>query len=264
MMIDLHCHIIPGIDDGAPTLEASLAMAEAAAKDGITIIVATPHIITGLYETTKQAILEGVERLNQIISQEGLPVEILPGSEVHIEPDLPGRIQDQEVLTINNTGRYLLVELPSAFVPDYTADVLYQIQLLGITPIIAHPERNASLMRNHAALKEMVVRGVLTQITSASITGYFGRRVRRTALELIAEGLGHMIATDGHAEKGRTTQMREAFQIIEKYWGTDIAGQMTRDIPLAVCKGTEVVLPVINERKKSPWKYCLASKLKLF
>ena len=130
-------------------------------------------------------------------------MEVLPGAEYRLEPDLPERLPRGGLLTLNDAGRHLLVELPGAFLPPYTERVLYELQLLGVTPVIAHPERNAAVARNPAFLRRLVSRGMLVQVTADSVTGRFGREARHLALSLLKEGLAHLVASDAHYLNGR-------------------------------------------------------------
>lgn len=249
-MIDLHAHIIPGIDDGARDLEQSLAMAEVAVKDDISIIVATPHVISGVFDNSKSHILQAVADLNEILASEKIPLQILPGAEYRLEPDLPRRLAAGELLTINDTGRYLLVELPAAMVPDYTGRILYDLQLQGITPIIAHPERNVGFEQDPELLQGLISRGILTQITSTSITGQFGKSVKKTALKLLQEGSAHLIASDAHSSHGRSPVLSGAFLELENRWGTDYARTLTAENPRLIIAGlpVETIMPAAIRR----------------
>ena len=255
-LIDIHTHILAGLDDGAKDIEHSLAMAEVAVKDGITMLVATPHVIKGVFDNSKDTILENVGTLSKCLESKGIPLRILPGAEYHLEPDLPRRMAAGELLTINDTGRYLLVELPSSMVPDYTGRVLYDLQLQGVTPIIAHPERNAGFEREPELLKNFISRGVLTQITSTSVTGLFGNSAKKTALRFIKEGFAHIIASDAHSTHGRSPRLSQAFQEIEHRWGTDYAQTLTSKNPRLIIEGHPVETCILP-KKHSLWSRLL-------
>lgn len=231
MLIDLHAHILPGVDDGAKTVEDSLAMAEVAVKDGITMLVATPHVIKGTFDNRKEDILKNVENLNKILKENGIDLPILPGAEYYLEPDLPQRLIDEELLTINNSGLHLLIELPSTLLPENTEHILYDIQLQGVTPIIAHPERNLILARYPKLLESYTDRGILAQVTSTSITGLFGSRVRKTALNFLQRGAAQIIASDGHTAHGRAPLLAKAYHEVESRWGTQYAQTLAFENP---------------------------------
>lgn len=236
-LIDIHTHILPGLDDGARDLEQSLAMAEVASKDGVMLLVATPHVITGVFDNHKENILKQVLKLNEFLKDSGVNLPILPGAEYYLEPDLPKRLADGELLTLNNTGRYILVELPTTMVPEYTDNILYAMQLQGITPIIAHPERNLGLARKPELLLEWAERGILAQVTSGSITGWFGRRVKKRALKFLQTGAAQLIASDGHDARGRSPVLKLAFQELEHRWGNELARTLTYINPDLIING---------------------------
>jgi protein-tyrosine phosphatase len=251
-MIDIHTHILPGIDDGAKNIEQSLAMAQIAVNDGITIIVATPHVITDEIENTKTQILENVYKLNKCLEQAGIPLKILPGAEYRLEPDLPRRLAAGEILTLNDTGRYLLVELPSMMVPDYTERILYALQLEGVTPILAHPERNVGFTRDPQLLADLVARGILAQITAASTTGQFGRSVKKTAWNFLQLGYAHVIASDAHSPRERSPILSRAALEIERVWGPEHARTLTHENPRRIITG-QALEPSPIMKKPSLW-----------
>lgn len=252
-MIDIHTHILPGLDDGAGNTVESLAMARIALEDGIHTIVATPHVLPGVFDNDKNKILSATAELNQVLKENNIAVNILSGAEYRLEPDLSKRLSQGELLTINNNHRYLLVELPSAFIPEYTAQTLYEIQLQGVTPIIAHPERNAGFIARPAALQELISRGVLAQITSTSITGSFGKNIKLTAWAFIKQGLAHLISSDAHSSTGRAPLLSEAHKEIQKLLGSKPARQLIQQNPGLVIEGKQVEKPYIPENN-SWWK----------
>lgn len=148
-MIDIHVHILPELDDGARNLEDALEMAGQACADGISAVVATPHVVSGLYPNARETILEAVEHFSAIIEQRGIPLKIMPGAEYRLEPDLPDRLAGGELLTLNNSGRHLLVELPASHIPQYTDRVIYELLLQGVVTVIDHPERNAGFVKEN-------------------------------------------------------------------------------------------------------------------
>lgn len=251
-MIDLHTHILAGLDDGSKNMAESLSMARVAREDGIHTIVATPHVLQGVFDNDKNKILAAVRTLNQNLQEQDIAVNILPGAEYYLEADLPLKLSQGELLTINDNGRYLLVELPSAFIPEYTAQVLYEIQLQGVTPIIAHPERNAGFARQPDILQELISRGVLAQITSASITGLFGKRVKKTAFSFLKQGLAHLVSSDAHSPHGRAPLLSQAHREIEKHHGSHIAQLLVIQNPGSIIEG-ESTEPLIT-RSNTRWK----------
>ncbi len=245
-MIDIHSHILPGLDDGAPDLDEALLMAQMAVEDGIEAIIATPHVISGVFDQTRQGIFVAVASMRAALHAAGIPLAILPGAECHLEPDLPQRLADGQLMTLNDTGRYLLVELPASMVPDYTGKVLYEIQLQGVTPIIAHPERNAEVIRRPDVLLEFSKRGILSQVTTASVAGHFGKKVQRTALALCMAGTSQFVASDAHSSRSRTPVLSPASAQLESAVGKEAAQAMLSDNPARVIAGLELE-PVLHE-----------------
>jgi protein-tyrosine phosphatase len=218
-MIDIHCHILPNVDDGPKELEQTIEMARHAVDEGITHIIATPHHKNGSYINNKQTILTSVKELNDILSQKNIKIQILPGQETRIYGDLVEDYTKSEILTLNDGGKYIFVELPSNHVPRYTAQLLFDIQLKGLTPIIVHPERNQELIENPEVLYQFIKKGAITQVTAASLSGYFGKKIKKFSLQLIESNLTHFIASDAHNLTGRSFKLREAYGMVEKEFG---------------------------------------------
>lgn len=221
-MIDIHCHILPGIDDGAKHTEESVEMAKVAVSEGIHTIVATPHHWNGSYNNTRDEIIEAVQALNDRLQEEDIPLTILPGQETRINGDMVHGLETGELLPLNETSGYLFVELPSNHVPRYTKQLLFDLQVQGIKPIIVHPERNKEIMENPDLLFEIVRDGTLTQLTAGSVAGKFGKKIKKLSMQLIEANLTHFIASDAHNTKTRTFAMQEAFSTIKDEFGTSL------------------------------------------
>ena len=220
-MVDIHCHILPGVDDGAKTNEDSLQMAKEASSEGIRTIIATPHHKNNQYENEKDSIINKVSELNTFLESEGVPVKILPGQEIRIY----GEILDDyraggRILPLAETN-YVFIEFPSSNVPRYAERLFYELQTEGLRPILVHPERNAEIIENPNLLYNLVNNGVLTQTTAGSITGYFGKKIKKFSQQLIEANLTHFIASDAHNVHNRTFKMVEAFETVEKTYGID-------------------------------------------
>ncbi|MFJ7991185.1 tyrosine-protein phosphatase [Peribacillus frigoritolerans] len=218
-MIDIHCHILPGVDDGAADIKESLNMARKAVEAGITHIFATPHHLNEKYVNVKSDIIDRVGRLNESLQQENIPLTIHLGQEVRIHRDIFSSLEKEDILTLDDNGTYMLLELPSGSVPTYTQDVIYELQLKGIKPIIVHPERNKELIENHKLLFELVQEGALTQLTSGSIIGLFGKNVKSFSKKIIEHNLTHFIATDAHNIGSRGFTLQQAYETITKAYG---------------------------------------------
>ena len=218
-MIDIHCHILPGVDDGAKHLEDSIAMAKQAIAEGIHTIIATPHHKNGRYNNPKNSVLADLTRLNERIQQEQIPLTIIPGQEVRIHGELLEGYEQEEILTLTGTSRYLFVELPTNYIPRYTEQLLFDIQMRDLVPIIVHPERNTALQEQPERLYHFVQNGALTQITAGSLTGKFGTKIKRFTNEIIEHNLTHFVASDAHNTKSRGFNMLDANQEINQNYG---------------------------------------------
>lgn len=196
-------------------------MARKAVEAGITHIFATPHHLNEKYVNVKSNIIDRVVRLNEGLQEENIPLTIHLGQEVRIHRDIFTSLEKEEILTLDDNGTYLLLELPSGRVPTYTQEVIYELQLKGITPIIVHPERNKELIANHKLLFELVQEGALTQITSGSITGTFGKGIQSFSKKIIGHNLAHFIATDAHNIGFRGFTLQQAYETITKVYGIE-------------------------------------------
>ncbi|WP_039231506.1 tyrosine-protein phosphatase [Bacillus thermotolerans] len=220
-MIDLHCHILPGVDDGASTLEASLQMAKEAEAQGIRTIVATPHHKNGSYDNRKKDIIANVNALNEELKKNNISLNVLPGQEVRIYGELLEDYENGELLTVGGNSSYMLVEFPSGYVPQYAGQLLYDMQMKGIQPIIVHPERNQELIEHPDKLYSFVKNGAATQITASSYTGQFGKKIQTFTEQLIEANLTHIIASDAHNTKTRSFHMEKAYDRLESKLGVD-------------------------------------------
>lgn len=219
-MIDIHSHILPGVDDGAKTEADSIAMAKAAINEGIDTIIATPHHRNGQFENDCQMILTNVSILNDLFADENIPLTVLPGQEVRINGDMIEDIHNGELLALNDT-KYLFVEFPSDHVPRYAKQMLFDIQVAGFTPIIVHPERNRELLEHPSRLYDFVRKGALTQITAGSVVGKFGKKIQKFSNQLIEANQTHFIASDAHNTTTRGFFMNDAFQDVKNNHGSD-------------------------------------------
>ncbi len=241
-MFDLHSHILPNIDDGAKNMEMSLAMLKIAAENGTKNIVATPHIIAGEWMPTWDLILKKCEILQQACQQTGLNLNIFPGGEVGICFDIIALLQEPGIYCINS-GRYLLVELPATHIPSYTEKFFFTLQTMGITPILAHPERHPEISKRPEILAEWIEMGVLSQVNGTSITGIMGERVMRTAELLLINNMVHVIGSDAHSIRTRNTNLAVAAEKISSLLGPKVMEQLLIVNPRHVIQNQEIDLP---------------------
>lgn len=236
MYIDIHCHIIPGIDDGAQNDNVAINMLRVAQKNGTRFIIATPHYVHGNTRYGFGTIVEKCAELNKLASSNGIDIIVHPGCEVFITPELI-ELYEQKLVDTLNGSRYMLVEFPMMSIPSYSDEILYKLQLKGIIPIIAHPERNSVIQSNPELLENLVERGILSQVNSRSIVGMNGREVKKTALSLLKKGLVHFIASDAHSDGTRNPDLRKAVRFIEKKFGAKVREDLFTNNPMKIING---------------------------
>jgi protein-tyrosine phosphatase len=232
-VIDLHCHLLPGIDDGAKDLAVSLAMARVAAADGISTIACTPHILRGVYNNSGPAIRQAVDRLAESIAKAGIPITLVTGADVHIAPDLEVQLRDGRVLTLNNS-RYFLLEPPHHVLPPRLEDLIFGLQSAGYVPILTHPERLSWVEGHYDLIRRLVSSSVLMQITAGSVMGRFGRGPRYWAERMLDEGLCHLLATDAHNTERRAPRMADAREVVAQWLGDDEATNLVLRRPQGI------------------------------
>lgn len=207
-MLDLHNHILPGIDDGAADLDMALQMARIAADDGIGTIACTPHIYPGMYENTADGIRTAIAAFQGELDQRGIAIRLVDGADVHLEVDLLGSIRAGRVPTIAGS-RYLLLEPPHHVAPPRFEDSVFQLLVAGYVPVITHPERLSWIEGHYPVFQRLVKGGAWMQITAGSLTGRFGQRPRYWAERMLGGGLVHILATDAHHPRRRPPLLAE-------------------------------------------------------
>ena len=253
-MIDLHCHILPGIDDGPAHMDESLAMARQAAADGIKTLVAAPHTLNEVYLNPRHQVLEHVAHLQKALAEHKIDIEICMGSEVHICTGLAKKILAGEVATINDTGRYVLVEFPLHVIPPGSQEELFQMKLSDITPILAHPERNPVFQNHPERLGYFVDMGCLIQITAMSITGLLGEDAMDCAHTLLEQRKVHVIASDAHSFDNRPPILSPAVDVAARNLGSrEEAEAMVIHRPRAILSGKPVKAPNPKPIRKKKW-----------
>lgn len=217
-MVDIHNHILWGIDDGAKNPKDTLEMAKSALKNGITHVIATPHHNDGTYMNSASKILSRVKEADNLFKKNNIDLVILPGMEIHLNGEISKDLEaiEEILLPLARDTNFLLIELPYDHVPRYTETLFFDIQLKGYIPIIAHPERNIEIRDNPNIIYELVKKGALTQVTAASVVGMFGDTLQKNAVKLIKHNLVHFIASDAHNVNKRGFVLREAYQWIDK------------------------------------------------
>jgi protein-tyrosine phosphatase len=237
-LIDLHFHCLPGIDDGPASWDDAVALCRAAAAEGTTTIVATPHVLRDPWINDRVAERDGlIAKLNDLLG--GTPA-VLPGCEYFFTPeavDLVEKGKDGPLIGLNRS-RYLLIELDSAPVTRATEAAFHELTILGITPIIAHPERSTFLTKNPAALGRLVEIGARIQLTAAAIAGDFGSRSVSQCEQFFDLGLVHLVASDAHSVSSRPPRLAPAREKVRRAWGADAEQGIFDGNPRAVIEGT--------------------------
>jgi protein-tyrosine phosphatase len=256
-MIDLHNHILYGLDDGPETLKESLEMCRLGYGDGIRTIVATPHMLNGVYQSTRAAILSRTQELNAALSKPENKLKpqtanrnpqsplsatdfellILPGADVHLAEGILRYLKQDRLMTLGNGKKFILVEFPSQGIPYQAEKVLFQMIIQGIIPVLTHPERNPEIGRKPVRYYEMIRMGCLGQVTAMSLTGGFGPMVKRLAEKLLIHRLVHIIASDAHSIEERPPILTPGVKAASRLVGQDEALRMVTEYPRAILEG---------------------------
>lgn len=232
-MIDLHCHILPGIDDGAKSLDMALAIARAQVADGVGIVACTPHIMPGVYPNTGPQIRAAVQSLQQTLDAAGIPLLLVDGADNHVAPDQLARLASGDMLTLAGS-RYVLIEPPHHIAPARLDEHFFSLMMAGYVPILTHPERLSWIKTHYEAFKQIALRGAWLQVTAGSLTGRFGGGAKYWGERLLDEGLVHILATDAHSINRRPPLLAEGVRVAEKHVGNEEAHRLVFERPRAI------------------------------
>ena len=237
-MLDLHCHILPGIDDGATDLDMALQMARIAADDGIHTIACTPHIYPGMYDNNADGIRAAIAAFQAELDHRGIPLRLVEGADVHLDLDLVGGIRAGRVPTLARS-RYLLLEPPHHVAPPRFEDTIFRLMLAGYVPVITHPERLSWIEGHYGVFQRLVKGGAWMQITAGSTTGRFGKRPRYWADRMLDERLVHILATDAHHPRRRPPLLAEGRDAAARRVGEQEATNMVLTRPQGIVDNVE-------------------------
>jgi protein-tyrosine phosphatase len=232
-LIDLHCHLLPGIDDGAEDLEQSLEMARLSVADGVTVIACTPHIFPGVYNNSGPDIRLRVARLQSEFDAAQIAIRLVAGGDVHVAPDLVSKLQRGEALSLNDS-RYVLVEPPHHILPPNIEGLFFNLLTAGYVPIVTHPERMSWIDRDYDMLGRLVRSGAWMQITAGAVVGKFGSRAKDWSERLLRDGVVHIVASDAHDAVHRPPAMKEAFHALRSVVGEEEAMNLVQVRPEAI------------------------------
>ncbi|MDP8286179.1 MAG: CpsB/CapC family capsule biosynthesis tyrosine phosphatase [Candidatus Electryonea clarkiae] len=250
-MIDIHTHILPGIDDGAQNIHESFEILQALAEQGVTELIATPHIISGVYENSREIINKKIIEVQDLIREKQLNILLHSGAELYCEPDVVSKVKKEE-LTLAHSN-YVLIETALQRFPDNFEEILFNFQQEGFRPIIAHAERFSPFINNIDHLLTIVNREIYVQMNSGSIFGVFGNAVKEQALEMLNLGCVHVIASDVHGLKKRPILMKDAYDFIASTHSEKIAEILFYENPKRILNNEPLIHNFegyFDERKK--------------
>ena len=257
VMVDLHCHLLPGIDDGSKSMEISLRLAREATENGVTHALLTPHHMNGHYVNHKQDVIQRTKEFQKHINDHGIPLTVFPGQEVRINGQLLEALDKDDILFADTAGKYMMLEFPDDDVPHYTNQMIFDLQQRGIIPVIVHPERNTKIMAEPDLIYHLLEKGCLSQITASSYVGTFGKKVENFSRQLIEAGQGYVFASDAHDLPGRKYEMRQAFEKLQHEFGDDLVNRYQQNAR-SIINGEDISLNdlrVIRKKKKHFWLF---------
>ncbi len=240
-MIDLHSHILPGVDDGARTIMDSIEMARQAVAAGTKTIVATPHMLHPQFHVPGPVAKAKLEEVRAALVAENLDLDVLLGGEIHYSAEIAERLDTGDVLPLCEERRYILFELPFSHVPDVTRQLCWELQLKGIFPVLAHPERNLDFERDPDLVHQFRDAGIPIQVTAMSLTGDFGYRSKKVSRRWLAEGVVDLVASDGHSARRRPPVMDKAAKLVRKLAGESAEQWVTQEVPRRILAGEPVL-----------------------
>lgn len=257
VMVDLHCHLLPGIDDGSKNIDISLRLAREATENGVTHALLTPHHMNGRYVNHKQDVIRRTNELQEQLKAHNIPLTVFPGQEVRINGQLLDALDKDDILFADTAGKYMMLEFPDDDVPNYTSRMIFDIQQRGITPVIVHPERNTKIMAEPDQIYQLLEKGCLSQITASSYVGTFGEKVENFSRQLIEAGQGYVFASDAHDLPGRKYEMRQAFEKLRHEFGQELADRYQMNA-CSIINGENIPLndlQPIKKKKKHFWLF---------
>jgi protein-tyrosine phosphatase len=239
VFVDIHCHLLPGIDDGAKDLDETLAMARLTVADGTSTVIATPHQLGNYASNRGDEIRRSVGELRRQLAARGIPLKVLPGADVRIEPGMSEGLASGEVLSLGDHRKHALLELPhELYLP--LERVLSDLARRNMVGVLSHPERNEGIQRKPEIVGPLVEAGCLMQITAGSLCGSFGPDCQQLAESLLADGLVHFVATDAHGPRSRRPLMRRAYERVVELTDEATAVALCCENPALVAAGEDI------------------------
>ena len=254
-MIDIHCHIVPNIDDGAKNLEDALQMAKIAYSEGIRKIINTSHYHPSFEYKKGEELLKSVKKFNYILKSNNIDIEVFIGNELYYSEDIINIIEQKEFYTLNNS-KYLLIEFPPIRFPKNLVDIIYEIKIRGYIPVLAHVERYKEVQENINLIYECINEGALIQVNASSIMGKNRKEAEITSKILLDNNMVHFIATDAHSSERRRPLIKETYNYVVDKYGDKFAENLFIENPSKVIKDEDINIksPIIYKKPKGFFK----------
>jgi protein-tyrosine phosphatase len=237
--VDIHCHLLPDIDEGSNSWDESLAMARMAVAEGTSTVICTPHQLGSYAHNDAQAVRDRTGEMQKLLQQQRVSLRVLPGAEVRLDAELVAQVSSGQVLTLADQGKHVLIELPHETYEPF-AGVIRSLKRMGLTGILAHPERNQGLLRQPQEIQALVSQGCLMQVTADSVLGMFGPRCQRFVEQMLIDGTVHFVATDARGAQSRRPLLRRAFELVSELAGINTAVEIFCRNPACVAAGDKV------------------------
>lgn len=252
-MIDLHYHLLPGVDDGVSTLEEAILYAELNKKNQVNHIVCTPHYLDDTYENTKEALLAPFLQLKTELKNRKIDMSLSLSQEVRMSPSLISELEKGNPAFIDKGNKYIHIEFPTMYIPSFSRQIIQDLVLRGHTPIIVHPERNMEFQKNPNSIIEFLEMGALAEVTVPSYIGYFGKKVQKLAVDYVRQGLVQLMASDSHGAK-RPVLLIDGYKLMEKKEGSTVVQRFKQNAECII--GGDMV-PQFNYEyiKRRKWRF---------
>lgn len=251
-MIDIHCHILPRVDDGSESMDMSIQMARIYLKNGIREIIATPHYIDGIKNKSKKENQTSLKEFKRELEKQDLNLKVYLGHEVLVSPEIIDALDRGEIASLNDS-RYVLMELPMLDIPRYTEDMIYELGIRGYVPIIAHPERNLKIMEDPNILFKWIQMGALGQLNLPSLEGRYGKKAEETGKILVKNNMIHFLGTDSHGDKNRSPRIDRSIEILRTLLTEEKFNKISFENAKDLIENRDIDFERAVEYKKESW-----------
>ena len=241
-MIDMHCHILPGIDDGASDLEEALEMARIAESEGIKKIVNTSHFHPEFKYTMGEELVEAINSFNVALKANKIDLEVLIGNEIYYTDEIIEELHNLNFHTLNNS-KYLLIEFSPMNVPKNLADVVYEVKLKWYIPVLAHVERYNNIIENPNIIYDCIKEGAIIQVNASSILGKHGKEIKKVSDILLDNNMIHIVASDAHGSERRRPQLREAYEFVKNKYSEETADNLFKNNQSLIIENKDIIIP---------------------